>query len=788
MIQQLGMIDNTQALSPTQIDELSKDAVRLYLSLKDGTLQESSPAIENFKQKFMRPGSIVYYIGAIDSVAFVLGETGIDDTVLHCRHFRHALSTHEERRGFDTEISTSCTIDPPSVLEELSEKSYNESLLQAWFLGTHTDLGGRWPQDGIALYPLQWLLSEAQKLGLGLGFERPADQCEARENPLQLVKMNDGNYPFNIQIRNGIENLPKDVDLFWWSSCLRKAKRSKSSAKPPWKETTEKGAFAITSAARHLQGLMQTDDEEFRGKKPGSDLQPFRAILNAFDCPKIFSNVLKKASERVPSETLGPGQVEQEFKARRDDLDLPWKQKSPRWQDSFRPKLRSSVAYQILENKLSFRKQSSFGATLLKAGYKISDLETFLCCSGGEIRTAILRHGGLLNPSQAFERVKKFLFSTTTGIRVSQHGFNMTLNFDYNEWSQDRTTLIEEFCENHSVLTMHTGPAKNIPSRILHPSDDRWLKMLLLGSEWKVVTPPLGLLISPKSSAFEFPERSAFEFPERSAFEFGPGRERPFNQFNSSSASNSYNPFSSSAGRDYPFDRFTSFPPRSPPFNSFSSSTAQDRPFKPFAFSTGQSSQNNPFASSARPNSSFTSFPSSTRLGQTNNSWRENGLMSQSNNRLTSTQLGNPFKSDDLKSSSLSTDDVGFGLEFLAIGAAGLASAAALWKMQNSDERNLLAALVNAILIMFRASANRQDGADAPITDTDIISAAILHQSVAPRVIQDVKDMLPKRSVPLPFKDKLEERVKTLVDRYRQEVLDASGSNPTTLTTLAILK
>lgn len=66
-------------------------------------------------------------------------------------------------------------------------------LLEAWFLGSHSDLGGGNVQDGAALYPVQWLLSEAKQLGLVLDFN-PVTYTSlvfqnqiAIENPLELM-------------------------------------------------------------------------------------------------------------------------------------------------------------------------------------------------------------------------------------------------------------------------------------------------------------------------------------------------------------------------------------------------------------------------------------------------------------------------------------------------------------------------------------------------------------------------------------------------------------------------
>jgi hypothetical protein len=93
---------------------------------------------------------------------------------------RHALALNETRSQLNPEL-----IETPATAEELQGRSF----IQAWFMGSHQDLGGGAPHDGLSLYPLQWIIMDSMRAGLVF---RPKDldlkgpQCET-ESPLSLA-------------------------------------------------------------------------------------------------------------------------------------------------------------------------------------------------------------------------------------------------------------------------------------------------------------------------------------------------------------------------------------------------------------------------------------------------------------------------------------------------------------------------------------------------------------------------------------------------------------------------
>lgn len=64
-----------------------------------------------------------------------------------------------------------------------SDSFQGRSLVQAWFVGAHSDIGDGARDDGLSLYPLQWLLIESQHQGLVL---QHSSQAALIEDPLSL--------------------------------------------------------------------------------------------------------------------------------------------------------------------------------------------------------------------------------------------------------------------------------------------------------------------------------------------------------------------------------------------------------------------------------------------------------------------------------------------------------------------------------------------------------------------------------------------------------------------------
>lgn len=132
----------------------------------------------------------IRFVGLFDTV----GDKDTYDTtfVQSIQTWRHALAFNESKKA--------SVIDSPVnfSFKDLQGRSF----IRAWFLGTHQDMLGGTLQDGLSVYPLQWLLVEASLCGLALG----SDSKDIKENPLAIA------FP---QFTGGVPNLAGTEKIQW---------------------------------------------------------------------------------------------------------------------------------------------------------------------------------------------------------------------------------------------------------------------------------------------------------------------------------------------------------------------------------------------------------------------------------------------------------------------------------------------------------------------------------------------------------------------------------------------
>ncbi|KAI1814796.1 hypothetical protein GGS20DRAFT_384500 [Poronia punctata] len=148
---------------------------------------------------------VIRFMGLLDTIKAGKDSPRTQPALLDSTQaLRHALALNETRSSFQP-----YTFGP---LPALSPGLAQRSVIEAWFVGSHADMGGGARDDGLSLYPLQWMLLESRAHGLVL--EPWWNNHSLTEEPLGLVfpsapiADNPGQHeplhPWMFRYRNGI--------------------------------------------------------------------------------------------------------------------------------------------------------------------------------------------------------------------------------------------------------------------------------------------------------------------------------------------------------------------------------------------------------------------------------------------------------------------------------------------------------------------------------------------------------------------------------------------------------
>ncbi|KAH8896881.1 hypothetical protein GQ53DRAFT_639405 [Thozetella sp. PMI_491] len=180
--------------SEHRFDDLYDSTCALIKARLEDDYRHGPQLIQTIKGHADAPPRIPF-VGLFDTVKLTSSKIQYDIApVSSIEKLRHALAMNEARSN-----------RMPEVLEVPSDAdSTQQSLIQAWFLGTADDLYGGTESDGLSLYPLQWILLESISAGLSV---KPIEKPTAPgQNTLALV------FP---QFAGGVPNLDGSEDIEW---------------------------------------------------------------------------------------------------------------------------------------------------------------------------------------------------------------------------------------------------------------------------------------------------------------------------------------------------------------------------------------------------------------------------------------------------------------------------------------------------------------------------------------------------------------------------------------------
>ena len=167
-----GLIRNSGILKQEFLGRY-RDAYELYRARDDSTHPRAPRAVE-FRKQYAWPDATIRFIGVWDTV----GALGIPipalrfwnksryefhDVELSTRveHAYHALAIDERRQPY-----------LPTLWKKQNDAPASQVLEQAWFPGSHCDVGGGFSQTGLSDGALTWLCERAARAGLAIDMAR----------------------------------------------------------------------------------------------------------------------------------------------------------------------------------------------------------------------------------------------------------------------------------------------------------------------------------------------------------------------------------------------------------------------------------------------------------------------------------------------------------------------------------------------------------------------------------------------------------------------------------------
>ncbi|PPQ70201.1 hypothetical protein CVT25_011552 [Psilocybe cyanescens] len=224
MIHRVGLIYKGNEMQIPFAYELYKNSDRKTKATGIGSSDtKSTTSADRFKRAFSYEGVKVHFVGAWDTVSSIglirrkAMLPGTVDGMQHVCYFRHALALDERRVKFLPEYAyggSACPRSAPSPGQPSSSEPTGRvqgsqcldgvksppKVLEVWFAGTHSDIGGGNVDNSEmnrSRPPLRWMVFEAGALGLRTAlFDRelkPNEQVDIKESltllwwPLELL-------------------------------------------------------------------------------------------------------------------------------------------------------------------------------------------------------------------------------------------------------------------------------------------------------------------------------------------------------------------------------------------------------------------------------------------------------------------------------------------------------------------------------------------------------------------------------------------------------------------------
>ena len=181
-----GLLNQFQALTSAGEPEFAKDFKKILKesdkrSSKASLLLSPVSSISSISSASTRNGPRIAFVGAFDTIKAQNDDVFDISFNASIKHMRHAVALHEDRKTMAPEYIY------PEEFYGTKIADYNRSFVQAHFVGSHLDMGGANKKGGLSLYPLQWMLLEAQSCGLSISYDGLNKNYADTHDPLAVV-------------------------------------------------------------------------------------------------------------------------------------------------------------------------------------------------------------------------------------------------------------------------------------------------------------------------------------------------------------------------------------------------------------------------------------------------------------------------------------------------------------------------------------------------------------------------------------------------------------------------
>lgn len=161
-----GLIGNSGIVRPEHRGQLG-EAYTIYQDRSDPRKKPSGEHAKAFRDTYaFADVTPIRFIGVWDTVgalgiplkvAALTKRWSFHDVRLgtHVQTAAHALAIDERRGAF-----------LPTLWEQQAEAPPTQQLLQVWFAGVHSDIGGGYPDHALGDVPLRWMANRAREAGL----------------------------------------------------------------------------------------------------------------------------------------------------------------------------------------------------------------------------------------------------------------------------------------------------------------------------------------------------------------------------------------------------------------------------------------------------------------------------------------------------------------------------------------------------------------------------------------------------------------------------------------------